>query len=338
GDYNNGFFGEQAGGQRAAIDITLEAVKEFQVISSGASAEFGRTAGGVINVITKSGTNTIHGSLFHYQRLEGLSAETSDHQPLTDFHREQFGGTIGGPIIKDKVYFFGAFEQIISNLTRSNLSIPIGTPCPVAAPTVPANEALINGSPDCQRLALLNFFQSKLGQNEGLAVKHPIRNSAVLGKLDWSLTANNKLSASYNFDHSKNENQTFDVATYGTSANGTEGPSKINVFNLNLFSTLSPTKLNEAHFTYSRESRPREATQSNLLADTGMGFVPTFRFGNPFFLQPNVDELIWRTQLRDSFSIIEGKHTFKMGGEWIHTLNDQVFRGFFTGRYLFDTV
>src|SRR5262249_4962369 len=78
--------------------------------------------------------------------------------------------------------------------------------------------------------------------------------------------------------------------------------------------------------------------QSNLLADTGMGFVPTFRFGNPFFLQPNVDELIWRTQLRDSFSIIEGKHTFKMGGEWIHTLNDQVFRGFFTGRYLFDSV
>ena len=57
GDYNNGFFGEQAGGQRAAIDITLEAVKEFQVIANGAPAEFGRTAGGVVNVVTKSGTN-----------------------------------------------------------------------------------------------------------------------------------------------------------------------------------------------------------------------------------------------------------------------------------------
>src|SRR6202521_6129440 len=63
GDYNNGFFGEQLGGQRAAIDITLDAVKEFQVIASGASAEYGRTAGGVVNVITKSGTNEIHGSL-----------------------------------------------------------------------------------------------------------------------------------------------------------------------------------------------------------------------------------------------------------------------------------
>src|SRR6266496_6742744 len=65
GDYNNGFFGEQLGGQRAAIDITLEAVQEFQVVATGANAEFGRTAGGVINVISKSGTNNVHGSLFH---------------------------------------------------------------------------------------------------------------------------------------------------------------------------------------------------------------------------------------------------------------------------------
>ncbi len=63
GDYNNGFFGEQAGGQRAAIDITLEAVKEFQVIATGAPAEYGRTAGGVVNVITKSGTNAFGGSV-----------------------------------------------------------------------------------------------------------------------------------------------------------------------------------------------------------------------------------------------------------------------------------
>ena len=68
GDYNNGFFGEQVGGQRAAVDITLEAVKEFQVIANGAPAEFGRTAGGVVNVVTKSGTNEMHGNLFYFQR------------------------------------------------------------------------------------------------------------------------------------------------------------------------------------------------------------------------------------------------------------------------------
>jgi outer membrane receptor for ferrienterochelin and colicin len=119
GDYNNGFFGEQLGGQRAAIDITLEAVKEFQVVATGASAEFGRTAGGVINVITKSGTNDVHGSGFYFQRLEALTANTSDGKPLEDFHREQYGATIGGPIRKDKAFYFFAFEGIRENLDRA---------------------------------------------------------------------------------------------------------------------------------------------------------------------------------------------------------------------------
>src|SRR6266849_6584225 len=130
GDYNNGFFGEQEGGQRAAIDITLDAVKEFQVVASGANAEFGRTAGGVVNVITKSGTNEIHGSAFEYFRTEALTAATSDGKPLQDFRRNQFGGSVGGPIRKDKLFFFAAGEGIRENLTRKNLSVPIGTPCP----------------------------------------------------------------------------------------------------------------------------------------------------------------------------------------------------------------
>ncbi|MGC2323536.1 MAG: TonB-dependent receptor [Terriglobales bacterium] len=339
GDYNNGFFGEQMGGQRAAIDITLDAVQEFQVVASGASAEFGRTAGGVVNVITKSGTNSLHGSAYEFQRLKALSSDTSDGQPLDGFHREQFGGTIGGPIVKDKMFFFGAFEQIIANLTRKNLSAPIGSaPCPVASPTVQANETLIIDNPDCQRLALVNFMKATRNQVEDLPVHHPIRNSAVLGKFDWNLSPKNKLGISYNFDYSKNEDQTFDVPTYGDSANGTEGPSKIQAINANLFTTLSPTKLNEFHFTYGREVRPRAATASNIPADTGVGFAPSFRFGNPFFLEPTVDETFWRTQLRDNFSIIHGKHDIKFGGEWIHSLNAQTFRGFFTGRYLFDSV
>ena len=339
GDYNNGFFGEQLGGQRAAIDITLEAVKEFQVVATGANAEFGRTAGGIINVITKSGTNDVHGSVFHFQRLEALTANASDGKPLTDFRREQFGGTIGGPIKRDKAFFFFAFEGIREKLTRGNLSEQVGdTPCPISAPTIIANEALIAANADCQRLALINFMRTTRSQEEGLPVSRPIRNYAFLGKADWHLNGANHLAVSYNFDYSKNTNQTFDVQTYGNSANGIEGPSKINVFNVNLFSTISPTKVNEAHFSYSRELRPRNAVASNIPADTGMGFSPSFRFGNPFFLHPNVDELMWRTHLKDNFSIISGNHTFKMGGEWIHSLNDQVFRGFFTGRYIFDSV
>jgi hypothetical protein len=340
GDYNNGFFGEQAGGQRASIDITLDAVKEFQVIASGAPAEFGRTAGGVVNVITKSGTNSVRGSLFHFQRSAELTGDLSDGTKLENFHREQFGGTIGGPIEKEKSFFFLAFEGINGNFERPNLSRQLGdTPCPVPNPTVSANEALINSNQDCQRTALLSFFQSRLGQAEGNPITHPNRTLAFLGKGDVVANTNNTISGSWNFNHSRKTNETFDVATYGNSANGVEGdPARINVVNLNWFSTLSSRMVNEAHFTYSRESRPRTAVESDLAADTGMGFGPTFRFGNPFFLQPNVDELIWRTQLRNNLSIISGSHTMKFGGEWMHTLNDQVFRGFFTGRYLFSSV
>ena len=344
GDYNNGFFGEQAGGQRAAIDITLEAVKEFQVVATGANAEFGRTAGGIINVITKSGTNEFHGSLFHYQRLEALTANASDGEPLTDFRREQFGGTIGGPIKRDKAFFFFASENIRERLTRANLSKQVGpTPCPVSAPTIQANETLINGNFDCQRLALLSFFRASRNQEEGLPISRPIRNNALLGKIDVDFSSNHRLTLSHNFDYSKNENQTFDVPTYGNSANGIEGPSKINAFNANLFSTISATRVNEFHFTYAREERPRSAVESNVPADTAMGGFfsptePTFRFGHPFFLGPNVDETFWRTQLKDNFSIVSGRHTVKFGGEWMHSLNSQIFRGFFEGRYIFDSV
>src|SRR5437660_1137458 len=339
GDYNNGFFGEQLSGQRAAIDIPLDAVKEFQVVATGATAEFGRTAAGIINVIPKSGTNEVHGSLFYFQRLEGLTSNTSDGKPLTDFHREQFGGTAGGPIKKDKAFFFSSFEGIRETLTRANLSQQIGaTPCPITSPTIGANEALINSNDDCARLALVNFIKTTRNQDEGLPVKHPIRNYAFLLKTDFNLTKSNQLGISYNFDFSKNTNQTFDVATYGNSANGIEGPSKINNLNVNLFSTLSPTMLNEAHFSYTRELRPRAAVTSNVPADTAMGFATTFRFGNPFFLEPTIDELIWRTDAKDNVSIIHGSHTIRFGGEMLHTLNDQVFRGFFTGRYIFDSV
>ncbi|MEO5897359.1 MAG: TonB-dependent receptor, partial [Vicinamibacterales bacterium] len=260
GDYNNGFFGEQAGGQRAAVDITLEAIKEFQVIATGAPAEFGRTAGGVVNVITKSGTNQRHGSLFHFQRLAGLTGDLSDGTKLEDFHREQWGGTYGGPLKQDKAFIFAALEGITGNFKRPNLGRQLGaTPCPVNNPTVQQNEALINANPDCQRTALLAFFNGR-GQNEASPIEHPVKTIAFLGKLDFIASQNNNVSGSWNFNHSRKTNETFDVATYGSSANGIEGnPARINVLNLNWFTTLSARMLNEAHFTYARESRPRAA-------------------------------------------------------------------------------
>src|SRR5438552_8129273 len=279
GDYNNGFFGEQLGGQRAAIDIPLDAVKEFQVVATGATAEFGRTAAGIINVISKSGTNNVHGSVFHFQRLEALAANTSDGKPLKGFRREQFGGTVGGPISKNKAFFFFAFEGIREKLSRDNLSTAIGAPCSVTTPTITAKEALINGSADCQRLALINFIKTTRNQDEGQPVSHKINNQAFLAKVDWDLNSKHKLALSYNFDYSKNTNQTFDVATYGNSANGIEGPSKINNFNVNLFSPLTSNRVNEAHFSYTRELRTRKAITSRVTADTAMGIATTFCYG-----------------------------------------------------------
>src|SRR5438445_1961366 len=185
GDYNNGFFGEQVGGQRAAVDISLEAVKEFQIIASGANAEFGRSAGSQINVITKSGTNNIHGSAFEYFRDESLTAATSDGKPLDNFRRNQFGGSIGGPIKKDKLFFFGATEGIRENLTRSNLSTALGTPCgssPVFDGTV-ATDTEINSSPDCQRVALLNFMKTSFNEDDGKPVDHLVRNGSGFGRV-----------------------------------------------------------------------------------------------------------------------------------------------------------
>ncbi len=347
GDYNNGFFGEQEGGQRAAIDITLEAVKEFQVIASGANAEYGRTAGGVVNVITKSGTNDLHGSVFEYFRTESLTSATSDGKSFDDFLRNQFGGSFGGPLVKDKLFFFAAGEGIRENFTRKNLGVPIGTACSVANPVFGPggniSDAAISTSADCQRLVLINFFKTATfpspfkNTDESLPSDHSIRNGSVFGRGDYNLNAKNQIFGSYNFDYSNNSNQTFDVPTYGTSANGIEGPSKISAVNTNWFNTISNTKLNEAHFTYARENRPRNTVIPSSVPDTAMGFATTFRFGQPFFLEPTVDEIFWRTDIRDNLSLIVGKHTWKFGGEWLHSRNTQIFRGFFTGKYIFNS-
>src|SRR5690606_8991674 len=177
-----------------------------------------------VNVVTKSGTNDRHGSLFHFQRLEALTGELSDGTTLDDFHREQWGGTFGGPIQRDKAFFFVALEGINGNFTRPNLGRQIGdSPCPVTAPNIGLHEALINANPDCQRTALLAFFNEGFGMDESRPIEHPVETVSLLTKFDIVANAANNLSASWSFNHSRKENETFDVATYGPSANGIEG-------------------------------------------------------------------------------------------------------------------
>src|SRR4029453_14632312 len=113
-DFNNPFFGEQRGGQRPPFTFNMDAIKEVVVVAEGAPAEFGRSSGGFVNVVTKSGTNDLHGTLHGYFKNQGLSSAPKRGDgttaPKTDFDQQQAGFTLGGPIVKDKAFFFTAFD------------------------------------------------------------------------------------------------------------------------------------------------------------------------------------------------------------------------------------
>src|SRR5881296_4500333 len=119
-DFNNPFFGEQRGGQRPPFTFNLDAVQEIVVTSSGANAEFGRSSSGFVNVITKSGTNLLHGSLHYFGKFDAISGTPEHTFPSgtvqtfdPDFNQHQFGFTLGGPLKRDKAFFFVAYDQQI---------------------------------------------------------------------------------------------------------------------------------------------------------------------------------------------------------------------------------
>ena len=116
-DINNVY--NKTPGSVGGVLLGVETVQEFQVLTNSYSAEFGRSSGGIINAITRSGTNKLHGNLFEYLRNSALDAKNyfdPATNPIPSFKRNQFGGTLGGPIRHDKTFFFGAFEAIKERL------------------------------------------------------------------------------------------------------------------------------------------------------------------------------------------------------------------------------
>src|SRR5439155_22513336 len=116
-DINNVY--NKTPGSSAGVLLGGEAVLEFQVLTNAYSAEFGRSAGGVINAVTRSGTNAVHGSGFEFYRNSALDAKNyfdPADKPIPDFFRHQLGGVLGGPLVKDKTFYFGAFESLIERL------------------------------------------------------------------------------------------------------------------------------------------------------------------------------------------------------------------------------
>jgi len=316
-DNNNPFFGEQRGGQRPAFTVSLDAIKEFQVVADSAPAEFGRSSGGFINVVTKSGTNDLHGTLHEYQKWTGLTSRLSDGTRLSGFAQEQFGGTLGGAINKSKLFYFAAYDQQVFTQTKQNNSLRID-------PT------------------LVNFFATKLNDpNENGPITRDNGAIATLGKIDWYASDKNLFTARYNFARARQPNGTFDVEQWGRSANAIERDFS-NTISTQLNSTLTPNTLNEARFQFSREDRPRDYNGPNLpgqnrpFPDTGIDFGGQYRFGEPFFIP--VKDFDTRFQGNDNLSLIRGAHNFKVGAELNRTSTTQTFLGFANGRYIFDRV
>src|SRR5206468_11970065 len=138
-DINNVY--NKTPGSSAGVLLGVEAVLEFQVLTNAYSAEFGKSAGGIINAVTRSGTNAVHGSLFEFRRDSALDAKNyfdPKDKPIPPFTRNQFGGVLGGPLRRDKTFFFGAYEGLIERLGVTGLT---------AVPDDNARRGILPGGP-----------------------------------------------------------------------------------------------------------------------------------------------------------------------------------------------
>ena len=321
-DFNNPFFGEQRGGQRPAFTFNLDAVKEMVVVADGANAEFGRSQGGFVNVITKSGTNDMSGTAHVVFKNDALSSPAKrpdgSEAPKFDSNQLQTGFTLGGPLMQDRLFYFTAFDFQKADSTKQT------EPGRLPANIVAAMAAL--GSP-----------------NENGSIERTNDARVFLAKLDWNATAANLITLRYNYTWSEQENGTFDVDSWGRSANAIEKDFSHSI-NGAAISTLQSNLLNEFRFQYAREDRPRPyngpiITDGNgiqrPLPDTAFDFVGTYRFGMPFFIP--VEYYDTRLQFNDNVSFLRGAHSIKAGVEYNRVESVQTFLGFANGRYIFDS-
>src|SRR5208283_2529352 len=217
------FYDENARRTRIQSQVSADAVEEFEVVSANFSAEYGRAMGGVVNTVTKSGGNQIHGSAFYFLRSTGFDA----HDPFSAFnpteHRIQTGGTVGGAIIKNKLFYFLSTDITRRNFPFVDSQVKVGFLDPVnevwvgcGAPATAAQCTAING-------LLARFY----GQ-----IPRTAHNDLYFGRLDYRLNDRNDFSASFNFLHWKSPNgiQTGLSSTTGAGITG-NGDDRVTVRN-----------------------------------------------------------------------------------------------------------
>ena len=286
-DFNNPFFGEQRGGQRPAFTFNQDAVKEMVVVADGAAPEFGRSGAGFINVVTKSGTNAPGGSAHFFFKADSLSSENSDGEKFP-YDQQQYGATFGGPLKKDRVFFFLAYDEQQFDQTKQL-------------------------NPNRIEPRVVQYFASLGSPDENGTIDRTNDARVFLGKVDYQLNESNLFTIRYNYTWSEQQNGTFDVDSWGRSANAVERGFS-NAVSGSLATTLSSTMLNELRFQFAARIAPpvRRANvggQSRPFPDTAFDFVSGYRFGEPFFIPVESNDT--RFQIVDSVSWMKGRHTLK---------------------------
>lgn len=320
-DNNNNFFGQslgRTGSGRAPYQFSQDAVQEFQVNTSGFSAEFGRAAGGAINVITKSGTNQFHGTGFEFYRDASLNAKRPNFiasrnglVPIKEpYHYHQFGGNIGGPVKKDRAFFFFNYDGQRNTLPNT---VSLGQ-------TAPADAASQAG---LQRiLPLVQNYTRGFNQD------------VYLGKFDWQISSENRLGFRYNGQRFKGSNLESSGATSALEHTGNSNVTT-NSYTVTLNTAFTPRFLNEFRAQVAFDKEPGFANSDNAEATIQQAGSTVLVFGRNFFSPRATNED--KYQFVDNVSYFSGKHSLKGGVDFIIEKIENFFPGNFGGRYFFQS-
>ncbi|MFB3830178.1 MAG: carboxypeptidase regulatory-like domain-containing protein, partial [Bryobacteraceae bacterium] len=308
-DTTQQFFNENAGRTRIASQLSQDAVQEFQVVSSNPTAEYGRASGGIVNTVTRSGGNDVHGSGYWFFRNRTLNAQDRYATFNPPEVRHQAGFSIGGPVKKDKLFYFfnGEIQRrnfpIASSINRPAVIDPSGHFIGCGAPATPAQCAAID------RLLPRYFGAIPRNANQEL----------LFGKLDWRPTERHSFSASFNFLHFLSMNGIQTSAAINTGAAiGSNGNASVRVRNGRLSWTSIPsnTVVNEFRFGWFTD---RQADDFNPDVQTaGLGYVVLSVAGQSYLgagasYLPRVNPNERRFQFADNLSWTLGKHAMKFG-------------------------
>ena len=335
-DNTEQFYDENAGRTRIASQISQDAVQEFQVVSTDYSAEYGRAMGGVVNTVTKSGTNDIHGSGFYFFRSTGFDAR----DPFATFNpserRVEGGASIGGPIKKDKLFYFLTFDLTHRNFPMVDSYVQNGVVnsttqtwvgCGVASGTQPAASA-----------AQCNAINTLLPRFYG-AIPRTADNDLGFGKLDYHINDKNTLTAEFNFLRwlSPNGIQTGLVSTTGSAITG-NGDDSVRVRNGKLGWTFVPTSsmVNNFRFGWDTDRQADSFDQAEL--GSGLGYLDVSVGGvqlGPATYLPRVEPAETRYEFSDDLSKVQGAHSLKFGFNFFSTEDYNYYISNYYGSYTY---